>query len=392
MTDIPDSHEILTGAVIVLPWIVLSWYNRKSSQAPGSILTDNATAAIPIVSAGQVGQKTCILTAMTLVLFGCGQLLRTNLQKSGSSGASSIKLPAVNTKTVQVSLSQVISVALPIFATLKIGGFLVAFALLLAAASGVPTTINGNPRAQERYSKKKMSIALLAVATVSSLLGLNYAWDSSPFSGYVALLISIFIIAPPFPSLRQDGPIPEPGLVAPQGKSSGMGQSSVMVTTDAPLAVISGSSLALFTLVFTREIGFGISDVFYLLVPTGIFAVSLMACLPKGLRSSNKIGLAICTGAAALLCSPHIQDDLIVLYAARGILAAASFLASRMDDSHLHSDSHAHNHTSHGHNHSHTTVEASRISKWLLQKSEPYPLLHSILKEKDSRSIFYFMW
>ncbi|KAJ6066042.1 hypothetical protein N7499_012116 [Penicillium canescens] len=386
----PDQiHEIFTGALIVLPWIVLSWHNRQSVQTPGSTPTETATVPIPIVSVGQVGQKTCILTAITLVLFGCGQLLRIKLQKTGSLGASSIKFPAVNAKAVQASLSQIVSVALPIFAALKVGGFLVAFALLLATATGVPTIINGNPRSLERYSKKKLSIALLALATATSFLGLNYPWDPSPFFGYVALLVSIFIIAPPFPFLRQHGPIPEPGLVALQGKSSDLSQSSVVATTDAPLAVISGSSLALFTLIFTRGIGFGMSDVIYLLVPTGLFALSLMASLPEGLRSSNKIGLAICAGAAALLCSPHMQDDLLVLYGARGILATASFFASRMDDGHLHSDSHAHNHTSHSH--SHATVEASRVSKWLLHKSEPYPLLHSILKEKDSRSIFYFM-
>ncbi|KAJ5758327.1 uncharacterized protein N7511_007021 [Penicillium nucicola] len=385
----PDQiYEILTGALIVLPWIVLSWYNRKSAQAPGSIPTDTAKVTIPIASVGQVGQKTCILTALVLVLFGCGQILRLHLRKTRSLEVSSIKFPAVNAKTVQTSLAQTLSVALPIFAALKIGGFLVAFALLLATASGLPTVIT---RSQERYSKKKMSLALFTLVTVSSFLGLNYPWDPSPFLGYVALLASILILAPPFPSLRQDGPIPEPGLAALQGKPSDMTHSSVVVTTDAPLAVISGSCLGLFTLVFTRGISFDTLDAVYIFVSAGLFAVSLMASMSKGLRSSSKTGLAICAGAAALLCSPHMQDDLIVLYAARGILATASVLASRMDDSHLHSDSHAHNHTSHGHSHSHATVEASRVSKWLLHKSEPYPLLHSILKEKDSRSIFYFM-
>jgi hypothetical protein len=34
---------------------------------------------------GQVGQKTCLLTAITLTLFGFGQIIRTNHQKAGSS-------------------------------------------------------------------------------------------------------------------------------------------------------------------------------------------------------------------------------------------------------------------------------------------------------------------
>ncbi|KAJ5941804.1 hypothetical protein N7516_001972 [Penicillium verrucosum] len=328
------TYEILTSALIVLPWVALSWYQRQFTQKqklsgegiPGT------TASIPI---GQVGQKTCILTAITLILFGCGQILRTNYQKADSSTPSSVNLPKLNVKSAQASLSQIVSVALPIFAALKLGGFLVAFSLLLATASGFPAIINGTSHTQEKYSRKILSIALLVVVIISSFLGLNHPWDVSPIIGYAALLGSVFGAPPPFPSLRRNGPIPEPGLVAVQSKASHRSHLSAMVTTDAPLAVIAGSSLALLTILFNR-------------------------------------------------------DDLLMSYATRAILATASFFASRRDDSHLHLDTHAHNHT-HSHSHSHATSESSRVSKWLLHKSEPYPLLHSILKEKDSRSIFYFM-
>ena len=282
------------------------------------------------------------------------------------------------------------SVGLPIFAALKIGGFLVAFALLLATASGFPNVINGDPRTRERYSRKMLSVGLLAVAVISSFLILNNPWGSSSSIGYIALLGSVFVAPPPFPSLRHNGPIPEPGFVVPQAKSSSHDHSSVVVTTDAPLAVISGSSLALLTVLFTQEFVFGVSDLIYILIPTGLFAVSLVISQPTSLRSPSKSGLAICTGAAAFLCSPHIQDDFLVVYSTRAMLAMGAFFASRRDDSHLRLDTHAHNHT-HSHSHSHATSEASGISKWFLHKSEPYPLLHSILKEKDSRSIFYFM-
>lgn len=304
---------------------------------------------------------------------------------------SSVNLPKLDVKSVQASLSQIVSVALPIFAALKVGGFLVAFALLLATASGVPVVINGASRTQEKYSRKTLSISLLVVVIISSFLGLNHSWDVSPAIGYAALLGSVFVAPPPFPSLRHNGPIPEPGLVAAQSKASCPSHSSIVVTTDAPLAIITGSSLALLTILFNRGLVFGVSELIYLLIPTGIFATSLMISLPPNLRSPEKTGLAICAGAAAFLCSPHSQDDLLMIYATRGILATASFFASRRDDIHLHLDTHAHNHT-HSHSHSHTTSESSRVSKWLLHKSEPYPLLHSILKEKDSRSIFYFMW
>ncbi|KAJ5779867.1 hypothetical protein N7457_007587 [Penicillium paradoxum] len=385
----PDkSAEVLSGTVIVLPWIALSWCQRQYAQ------NNTSAEGIPdttvINSIGQIGQKTCLLTAMTLVLFGCSQIIRVNYKKTASSGRSSTKFPTLNARSIQASLSQIVSVALPIFAAFKIGGFLVAFALLLASATGIPAIISGSSRSREKYSRKPISIALLLVAIVSSFLGLNRAWDVSPVIGYVALLGSVFVVPPPFPFLCHNGPIPEPGLVAPSSKSSDSNGTSVVLTTDAPLAVIGGSSLALLTMLFNRGFVFSVSDLIYFLVPTGLFALSLMISLPTSLRSPNKIGLGICVGVAALLCSPHAQDDLLLVYVARVILATASLFASRRDDAHFNMDTHAHNHT-HGHSHSHTASESSRISKWLLHKSEPYPLLHSILKEKDSRSIFYFM-
>lgn len=324
------------------------------------------------------------MTAMTLLIFGGGQILRSR------SSNHSIKFPARNTKSAQALISQIISVGMPMFAALKIGGFLVAFTLLFATASGVPTAFERDPRKKERYTRKMLSVALLAVAVISSVVILNKPWDSSPIMGYIALLGSIFVVPPPFPSLRSNGPIPEPGLVVPQAKSSGHDHSAVVVTTDAPLALISGASLALLTIIFNRGLAFDTSDLVYIGIPTGLFAVSLMTSQPESLRSPAKSGLAAFAGTAALLCAPHSQDDLLVVYSTRVMFAMAAFFASRRDDSHLHVDAHAHNH-SHGHSHSHVTSEATGISKWLLQKSESYPLLHSILKEKDSRSIFYFM-
>lgn len=388
-TDPSHSREVLTGTAIVFPWIAFSWYQRQYSQNIFDEVSPDTTATS---SVGHIGQKTCFLTAITLILFGCGQVLRTNYQKGGSSGLPTIKFPMLNARSIQASLSQIVSVALPLFAAFKVGGFLVAFTMLLATASGIPAITNGTSRTQEKYSRKPMSIALLLVVIVASYLGLNRAWDVSPVIGYTALLSSVFVLPPPFPSLRRNGPIPEPGLVALSSKTSDSSDASIVVTTDAPLAVIAGSSLALLTILFNRGFVFSSLELISLLFLAGLFAISLMISFPTSLRSPNKKGLAISAGAAALLCSPHVRDDLLMLYAARGILATVTFFASRSDDAHLHIDTHAHNHThNHSHSHSHTS-ESSRISKWLLHKSEPYPLLHSILKEKDSRSIFYFMW
>lgn len=344
-------------------------------------------------------QKACFLTAITLLLFGCGQIMRTNHRKGSSVSSSSVKLPPLNVKSAQSAAFQAFSIGLPIYAALKIGGFLVAFALLLATASGVPNLMDATPvvAGRERYSRKTWTIALIGGSTLLSFFGINQPWDSSPLMGYMALVLSAFVLSPPFPFIRRQGPIPEPGMVAEslakQSQSADAIQPSVVVTLDAPLALVSGGSLTLLNLVISRGLPFSAAELFYLFIPSGLLAISLMSSFPSEFRSPNKVGLAVSTGAAALLCSPHVQDEYLV-YAARGILVAASFFASRMDDSYLRIDALSHDHSNHhhSHSHSHNSKGSSAITKWLIRHSEAYPLLNSILKERDSRSIFYFMW
>lgn len=339
---------------------------------------------------------------MTLLAFGCGQIVSKNYLQGGSLSTSSIKLPVPSAKTAQLALQQVFSVGLPIYAALKVGGFLVAFALLLASASGLPNMVNivSQNGPSERYSKKVFTTALLVTVVFLSFVGMNQPWGSSPLMGYTALLTSVFVIPPPFPTLRRQGPIPEPGLVAEsmaqQSKASDAGQSSAIITTDAPLALITGASLAGLTVIFGRGLPFSTSELIYLLPAAVSFAASLMIWFPSGLRSPDKVGLAVCTATAALLCSPHIKDDFLFVYAARGVLAGISFFSARMDDSQLRLDAHSHTHAhTHHHHHGHSShggTETLLVTKWLIHRSEDYPLLHSILKERDSRSIFYFMW
>ncbi|KAM0285956.1 hypothetical protein ACHAQH_001143 [Verticillium albo-atrum] len=60
------------------------------------------------------------------------------------------------------------------------------------------------------------------------------------------------------------------------------------------------------------------------------------------------------------------------------------------DLSHGHSHSHDHAHD-HSHNHGHGHPDPSLFSKVLLKVTPSFPFLHSILVEKDSRRIFYFL-
>lgn len=319
-----------------------------------------------------------------MIILGGGQLLRVT-QRDRSD--SLVALPKLHSKLVTASFVQMCSIALPIYAALKVGGFLVAFVLALAMASGVPTIARGyDPQdSKGRLSQKKLTIGIIATVVVLSFLGMNTSWDAEPFLGYLSLLVSVFVIRPPFLAFTLD-PTYDP--VVSQEKHSKT-ESFGVSPSDPMLIALLGLLLAVVTAV-VGGLSFQFADMMYVFAAAAGFAACLMYVAPANLRSPHKIGLAIATGGAALLCAPPPRDGVYVVYVFQGILAGIAVLASRFDDKQLRSVMQAHNHHHH-HHHTHSNDDASPITKLIIRYSEPYPLLYSILKESDSRRIFYFM-
>ena len=56
-----------------------------------------------------------------------------------------------------------------------------------------------------------------------------------------------------------------------------------------------------------------------------------------------------------------------------------------------HEHDHDHGHDHHSHDHAISTDPRSKFTSLLLPMMQKYPLLHTIMAEKDSRRIFYFM-
>ncbi|KAF5857390.1 putative zinc transporter msc2 [Aspergillus alliaceus] len=316
-------------------------------------------------------------------MLGGGQLLR-EAQRGG--GDSLVASPRVDSKKITSSLVRMGSIGLPIYAALKVGGFLVAFALTLAVASGVPIAVQGNDTQdiKGRLSQKKVTVGVIATVVVLSFLGMNTFWDAEPFLGYVSLLVSAFIISPPFSGSIMDS-VYDPGSERKLSRT----ELSDICSSDSKLTALSGLLLAAGTIV-AGGISFRVLDMMYVMAVAGGFATCLMYVAPVNLRSPHKIGLAIATGGAALLCAPPPRDSVYVDYVFRAILAGIAVLTSRFEDRHLRLATQAHNHHHHPH-HAHSHDDASNITKLIIRYSEPYPLLYSILKESDSRRIFYFM-
>lgn len=379
------SHEIVAGLIIALPWISLSWFYEHYVQWT----RPEPTSTSSVGNLDRVISRTFGLTAATLIVYGAWAFARLNLRGEGEYSLKKLRLdPSTGTAT----LIHICSIALPIYATLQVGGFLVAFSLAVSVGSGLPTVIRDHAAPTNdkgRQSFKKLSAALVPTVLVLSFFGMNTLWNGAPLLGYTALLTSAFIIRPPFPSAPKTAPEKGSGLgISIPGPLNGSTQNlsrAAQPSLDPAMATLSGLVLGFLTLLSTRTFSFGASDIVYSSAAVASMATSITYLDLTHVYSPSKVGVAIATGGAALLCSPPAQDDIYIVYIIRALLATASFFAARFDDKRSSSDDHAHHH------HHHSAAESSPATKIILRYSEPFPLLYSILKERDSRRIFYFM-
>ncbi|KAH1341887.1 hypothetical protein KXV68_007553 [Aspergillus fumigatus] len=397
-TDFTPStnRELLSGLLTTLPWIALSWYYNQYANRNSDIDIANTDKVDPNTLAGgsldQVVLRTCSLTAVSMVMTGVGQLQWSS--KAGNKSA--VKVPNLRADFAGVALARIFSIALPIYAALEVSGFLVSLGVLLAAASGLPALAKGRAAGsdtREKLAHKRFTVALILTILVLSFFGWVGSYDSRSYFGHLALLLSIFVMPPPFADVGQSSSRGTGFGVSASSKSDALarrisGSLSVVSPDDGILTLVLGLVVGLIGFVLFGIPSLSALDAMYLLVAAGSYATSLLFSSPPHLRSLHKWGLATGIVAAGLLSSPPIAADNRVVYASRCTLAVMSFFASRFDDRQLRLERHSHHNQHHD---GHSVAPASRMTKVLLRYSEPYPLLYSILKERDSRRIFYFM-
>lgn len=400
---------------MALPWVVLSWHLEQYTQSISLNSDDWLEAAAtesdfmrpesPKGGIGGVGQKVCSLISTTMLVIGVWHRLRGGQAGGAFPGKSPTGLPPLNVTVVWTAVLRMISLGLPIYAAMKIGGVVVALVLLLAFASGLATTVeNGSKRrsTQGFLKKKKLTLTSLLIFVIFSLLGLDATADRAPLRGYAALFLSILVVRPPFPTHRGmsqhasesslDSP---PDMIDSAVSGSQQGPTvpiSPLVSSpeDTMLTLVSGGLLAFFTAlasIFRGSFSLGILEIVSMLATASSFAVSLTSS-PANLRTPQKLGHAAGSLFAVLLGAlPHSERSLMAVVSWL-FLTAFSYVAARFDDNSQGSHDHHHHHH---HSHGHSEAEPSKFSKFLLRYCEPYPLLYSILKERDSRRIFYFM-
>ena len=411
--------EAFTSILVPLPFI-LSAFVLTTPTAP--LEKDARFGRLP---RGQMPYLSflgvCSLTAATLVVSGfVGELkaskeASTRRKRSDSLKDNSSRDKLASTGNVHRFLSRILSVGLPFFAASKLGGARVAIIMASALATEmVPLSLGANSSTSRDWKNvlgaQKWTFGVLLLQMLLDVSGLSNTFlPLQAMSGYLSLVVSILILPPPFPISTKN----------PASITSGNRPRTTTDSTTLP-NLFGGASLKSPLVSTVRETDFTIASgvistvvsfiVFVsssketqnvtlpLLVGGSIvaimFAVSLLLADPSNMRSPSKLGLGLGL-ALSLIIQESIDPHPPALLTSQVILATLSWVGvyldtlSKLSPRHKHYHHHDHDHVHDHHDHSHEAH--SRVTSILLLAVETWPLLHSILLEKDSRRIFYFM-
>ena len=319
-----------------------------------------------------------------------------------------------------------LTVGLPFYATSKLGGARVALVLLMTMATNVMKIEDENP---DPTLAKDWSRILTHRWTLVSIL-LQFASDLAGFTnpsatvetvlGYVTLGIAILILPPCFLSSRPrvsvlTSPAPAsesktsavlatPWETPPQleEKSSKVPTISPMICSpeDINLTLYSGIALGIIGIlifVFSGSSAGTWSDFqpAWSLLSTFATALALTTVDPRSLRGDKKIGLVFGSLLSSFFLTV-LSRDAWSSFVYQSLFIGFSFAATKID---THTAISISSHSSHHQHHHQSTkpnipehAQMSKFSEFVIQRIPHWPLLHSILAEKDSRRIFYFMW
>ncbi|KAL8700283.1 MAG: hypothetical protein Q9201_005530 [Fulgogasparrea decipioides] len=434
--------ELLSSILIALPYVFISViYHHMSLRLrnattlglgqPLKITVEN-TPVTPAIAwlEGPALFITFAVTAATLILAGLlGKLAGvpgTSERKvsPGSGKSASWSSPTIFSKARKIT-ERLSCVALPLYAALSLGGSRVALVLLVAIFAkimtledGVTTLADAKGWKQLVHYRRWTLVSVLAQGLFDFLGRMNSFGYATLATGYLALVISIVFLPPPLPSVIRDVPSHEDtnkpasaSVVLSSGfeTPSAPEVSSLKKSTVSPLlctpdevsitlqaGVISAVFCCLAYLRSNLSAGaFSLTTFGWFFLTTFTTTSCILVAQPQSLQENKGIGFLI-GSITSSLASYLLRDGIWRLLACQSILICLSFVATQIDtktvvaisskSSHRYNPSHhrAMSHTTHSEDH-------SKFTRYLLETFQHRPLLHSILVEKDSRRIFYFM-
>lgn len=391
----------------------LSAYDRPERTE----VKDDVAASSPAPS-GFI--EACTLTASTLLLVGVLAKLRSpdriSDRRKDSTGRS---LSALRQASAwQTMALRALSLGLPFYASMLLGGMRTGLVLLIAVAANLTCTDwktgFSTQALKQVWSSKVATSTVILLSFISDELGLTLRTSMSDLIlGYLALGVSVLALQPPLPILAGGSSSSSGAKMASPTVSGSFRLSAASPLTcsagDINLTLFAGAAMAMVSVLASTILG-AAPPVSIGAVILGTLAIATMSAAilfsqPATIRGESKAGLALgcfATASCSFMFSPSLWPGTLC----NGGLSALSFLGVLYDThasspSHGHHDhdhhAHSHDHSGHTHHHNHhahqhSDAGGSALTKFLKSKCEPGDLFHSILSEKDSRRIAYFTW
>ena len=374
-----------------------------------------------------------ITTSITLLLVGAiGKILgktealdrrkRSHSSLGHRDGKSNSGLNIMTLDSIRRIFSRVAAIGLPVFAAMSTGGTSIAVILLIAVVGDLANTqvsISRKTTVEKWWAiavARKWIIIAIVVQIVADLIGINENSRSIGVKllGYLVLATSVVFLPPPYSMTRPQASVVTSPMPKSAGKTSALsthweapreGRVSTMSESRTHSPLIATTKDTNLTIV-SAILAIAISATIFLLQPlaipfsslrlrTGLLisavaALSLTFAHPQSLMTERKFGLAIGL-VLPLLVQETIYSQAWFTFACQGVIVGFFWLATELDN-HLIPNS-AFSKPSHTHQ-QHTVPNLgphSQFTDLLLYIFKDWSLLHSILVEKDSRRIFYFM-
>ncbi|OQN99800.1 hypothetical protein B0A48_14570 [Cryoendolithus antarcticus] len=405
--------EALTAMLIPLPYILASAaYGPGSPATVGNVaaplsaldrLRESVSKAGTPVSREALGHspgllEACTLASGSLILVGLLGKIRAServLDRRKDAPPIPRRTGRLPSGLAQRIVTSALSISLPFYGAMKLGGARTGLVLLAAIASDWSCVDGAQRQSLHEWgriltAKKATALAMVSCALIDLAISQRVA-SHDVLLGYLTLAMAIALLPAPLPTLASSAPMPKSGgrLLAVSSLIRGPGPTNVTVVAGLVMSVITiGLSLVL-----SRSPSISLPAIVLSTLSIAAMAAATMFVQPSVMRTQSKLPIALGCSLVALaaLIFPATSWYTTLLNTALPLMvfAAISFDTSRANDTHAHD--HAHN--THTHTRSHKTLPSgdhSIFTKFAIARCTPGGLMHGILLEKDSRRIAYF--
>ena len=419
--------EASSAILIPIPYILASIIHQSIARSPVADLgLDGSKEA---ASSTDDWLLACALTSITLLLVGFRGLLGKTYSEADQSVTSLVSVGGVGTNwyssKARSIVGRLLTVGLPFLATFKLGAARATLVLLLGLASNIVaiedeiTDLDSLKGWKRLSNHRRYTLGSIILQIFYDLTSLGGRSSADICLGYLALGLSMFCFPLSFPSSKPaasssrssartsksstSSTIPAPWnmLPNPENMSTTVVKISPLTFSyeDTILTILSGGFMGILAVIigllssrYHRHL-FAINHMILIALSSSSAVMALFIAQPRSLRRNRGLGLVVGSILPTFLLR-MTEINSWILFAFQSLLIGASFAALKLDSRIPLSTSSMSTHNQHQHQ-AKLHMEhgkMSSFSEFILRNAPQSQLLHSILVEKDSRRIFYFMW